>query len=156
RILRSEPPQVLIGTDAGLLRSSDLGVRWTPVKNTQRITAISSSSDESLAVIEANGELLTSEDGVNWTPIAKPVRSEDLYGIAVGPSHVLLAATTTGAFRLQDTSGSWEKVLNGSTVRTVYFAPENGEAFAVRAGVVLRSKDAGRTWTPLDMTGIDG
>ncbi len=156
RILRSEPPQVLIGTDGGLLRSSDLGVHWTGVKSTQRITAISSSSDESLAVIEANGELLTSEDGANWTPIAKPVPSENLYGIAAGPSHVLLAATTTGAFRLQDLSGQWERVLNGGTVRTVYFAPESNEAFSVRSGVVLRSKDTGRTWTPLDMTGIDG
>src|SRR5262249_51805005 len=49
----------------------------------------------------------------------------------------------------------WEHVANGATVRIVYFAP-TGEAFAVRSGVVVRSKDFGRTWTPLDMSGVDG
>ncbi len=155
KVLKTTPPQLLLGTSTGLFRSADLGVHWLPVNGVEGIGAISSSSDSNFAVVEAGGKLLGSEDGVKWTEIPMPCPPEELYQVAAGPDHILLAGTAHGAYR-REGDGAWERVANGATVRVVYFAPTTGEAFAVRSGMVLRSKDTGRTWTPLEMSGVDG
>jgi photosystem II stability/assembly factor-like uncharacterized protein len=103
--------------------------------------------------------MASQDSGRQWNPISSPASNGDLYDVAIGAKGVLLAATAKGAFRSADYGLSWSQITGGlaaGTVRTVAFDSTRLRAVAAQHGIVYQSNDAGVTWTPVDMSGLEG
>jgi photosystem II stability/assembly factor-like uncharacterized protein len=146
----------LMGTDQGMFRSEDAGLRWKTVLTGTAVTGIYSSGQR--VVADAGKTLFLSEDGgLNWDPAISPVAPGELYGIARGMDRTILAATAHGAFRSTDGGHTWAPIPQlAGTVRAIVFDPSGKAAVAIRSDAVYRSSDGGETWSALDMRGIQG
>ncbi len=150
------PKTFLLATTTGLYRSANAGTLWTPIISDSNIADIYMSRDRIIA--DAGETLFISEDQANsWTPVASPVGAGELYGIASGANRVVLAATARGAFRSSDAGRSWQRIPDLSdTVRAIAFDSEGTVAVALHDDSVYLSTDAGETWAPIDMSGMEG
>ena len=146
----------LLATASGLYRTTDAGLRWTAVIAGSNVAGIYSSNRRIVA--DAGDTLFISEDqGNTWTAVASPVRAGELYETASGAEGVVLAATARGAFRSSNAGSSWQRIADLSdTVRAVAFDASGKNAVAIHQNSVYFSSDAGSTWAPFDMTGMEG
>jgi len=150
------PKSFLLATTSGLFRSTDAGLKWTSVISGVDVAGIYAS--RSRIVADAGDTLFISDDqGSTWAPAMSPVPAGEIYGIASGTDNVVLAATARGAFRSSDAGRSWERVPQlTNTVQAIAFDAQGTTAVAIQQDIVFLSADAGATWMPLDMTGMEG
>lgn len=152
------PKSLLLGTSEGLFRTDDLGLKWLAVKPGMPIDSIH--SGHGLIVVDSDDTLLVSSDqGKTWTAYPAPGKAGEIYQLAIGANGVMLAATSVGGFRSEDSGLTWKEVGQGverGTVREVIFDSLGTTAYAIQHGVVYRSSDAGVAWSALDMTGLEG
>lgn len=152
------PKSLLLGTSDGLFRSDDLGVKWLALKAGTPIESLY--SGQGLIVANTGDALLLSSDrGKTWTEAPSPGKAGEIYQLAVGANGVLLAATSNGGFRSTDGGLTWKLASDGvagGTVRAVAFDTSGTTAVAIQHGIVYCSRDAGATWSALDMTGLEG
>jgi photosystem II stability/assembly factor-like uncharacterized protein len=149
---------LFLGTTEGLYSSRDFGDRWTAIKPAMPIDGLYAAKGQIVA--DAGQLLLLSQDeGGTWTTAPSPTRAGELYDLAIGGKGVFLAATAQGALRSTNAGQTWKFSSGGlgrGTVRCVAFARSESTAVAIQHGVVYHSGDAGVTWAPLDMKGVEG
>ncbi len=154
------------GTDAGLFRSSNLGLTWEQVKAAGLtgipVLALDAPPNGSsrLAARTSSGLFISIDGGLTWQPSLLPDNSYYLYDVALPPSRdvAILAATSRGLLRSNDEGAHWNLVTEGvpaATVDSVRFNPaQKLEAFLVQFGTVYRTVDGGETWQPFTNDGL--
>lgn len=143
----------LAATDLGLLKSEDLGERWTlsaiPGVTVVRSVFLGPGATPEL-VVKADAGLFSSKDcGEHWTEFKFPRPASEVNDIAMPPQEGMpvMVATRNGLFVSAD-GEKWSSPATGlpaSTVNSVIYGAEN-MAFAIQYGRLFISKDNGSSW----------
>jgi photosystem II stability/assembly factor-like uncharacterized protein len=160
----ADGPNLYAGT-AGLLRSTDRGTTWaqaTPPSSVGVISAIGEQGNLAMVASSYGGDsYFTSQDGGKTFQPSKYAISATISDIVVLGS-VILRADDSGVTRSIDGGVTFAKVQainnyiqEGATlacdgVQTCYANAHNAGEFD--PNVLLKSTDAGATWTPLSLT----
>lgn len=168
---------------AGLFLSEDGGDSWSlPVVRMlqncprimhTRVTCLAADPDDPQmlwAGVEIDGIFRSRDAGRTWEPVGRGLSSRDIHSLAIAASGHgrwnMLAATNNDLNLSEDQGETWQplqigKVMPWSYCRTlgqpIGRAEElllgNGDAPPGCAGLIGRSTDGGRTWTPARMPG---
>ena len=155
----TDADHLLLGTDAGLLRSRNGGRDWTSEAPTVMVGAVLSAAfdaDGVRALAATAQGVFRTEDGLAWqrSPLpreALPIRAI-LRGPATGRAY---AAAANGVWRSDDWGASWSRDGDGLPEVTVTSAvvlagpPETLWAVADRR--LWRRTEPGRTWSLADV-----
>jgi len=130
----------------GLIESTDGGVTWKTLslQGGADFHALRYRHDTVYGYNSTNGALMVSRDGASWESRATIA----LRDFAVSPSspETLLATTQTGLVSSTDGGRTWAGA-GGPPVLLLDWEPEGRLWALTAAGEVLRSADAGTTWT---------
>jgi photosystem II stability/assembly factor-like uncharacterized protein len=150
---------LLVGTDTGIYRTDDNGRQWLPARTPQGSPAIRSLvrlGPRSNAAL-TRSDVWISSDGIDYQAVASPAAGSELYGLIATEHADLLAATSYGLRRSEDSGATWQSVhgvLGDSTVSAICKHPtEPAVLFASHYGAIFTSTDDGRTWTPVTSPG---
>jgi uncharacterized protein (TIGR03437 family) len=159
------------GAEGGVWKSTDGGVVWKPLTDSQPALGIGSLAidpSNSDVIYAGTGEqnfnydaysgvgvLKTTDGGSTWTVLGSDVFDQQGIGaLAIQPGHpeVILAAADAGVYWSGDGGASWQYVLSGPATDVV-FDPTTGSAYAAVGGPfeipyagVYKSVDGGVTW----------
>ena len=102
------------------------------------------------------GVLKSTDGGNTWTPtgLKWPVsQNRVIRRLVIHPSDpkILLAATSAGLFRTADSGATWQQILPTSTY-DVEFQDNNGAIAYVTTNRIMKSTDAGASFSPLSAT----
>jgi photosystem II stability/assembly factor-like uncharacterized protein len=147
---------IFAATDIGLLKSTDLGERWSLVdlKGSTGVTALYFAPNfDGYLIARAAGALYRSVDfGDHWTEMAFPLPTEDINDVAipVDRNAALLVATRLGLYVSPDNGLKWYKDPRGlpaSTVSSVIYTGSEQQAYAVEYGQLYETGDGGNSWS---------
>jgi photosystem II stability/assembly factor-like uncharacterized protein len=141
-----------------MYRSADAAKTWKHIElpvGSQRVLKFSRLEGNRIAAITTAG-LLISGDGQQWEATAPlPDHAQLMHAISSGDA--LIAATSTGLMRSEDSGKSWQLVLNGlerSTVSAICRHPTGvGVLYAAQYNDVFESRDNGKSWTRISPAG---
>ena len=160
-LVANDDGSLLAGTTTGLYRKT--AAVWVPVKiagAVRRVQWMEASGHGKLAMVSDGHAFLSESNGKEWSACASGPEGAEFYGVSVGPSGSVLAATSHGLLRSADRCATWNLVkegLDAATVNAVLFHPTRpGEAYTSQYGRILRSLDGGEHWQPLDDRGRNG
>jgi hypothetical protein len=150
---------MLVGTKRGLWQAR--GTTLEPVNEftTGTVSALARGGDQAWAI--AGGRVVAQQDGGRWTDRASPVNGRATC-LAATPNGLLIGTTEAHLFFLLDDTlvpaESFETVDGRETWHTPWGDPAEVRSIAVdldgaiyvnvHVGGVVRSRDAGRSWTP--------
>ncbi len=143
----------VVGTHGTLLYTDDAGATWRPqpVPATANLRGIAT-QDAGAVFVAGDGVLLTSTDtGAHWTPLGDGRTNFVAIAAAQGAETALAVSDTGAVFSIE----SGKLVGRGSFAgaRAVAISPDGDSAILVGDQLIARSSDAGRTWTPLAVSG---
>jgi photosystem II stability/assembly factor-like uncharacterized protein len=158
---------LLAGTQAGLFRSLNAGVSWTPVRDAalDGLPVLSiympPRGAARVAARTPVGLFLSEDVGLTWRPVPLPDSTYYLYDLALpaDPAGPILAATSRGILQSMDNGGHWKLITDDiptATVHSVRFHPVRTlEAFLVQYGKIYQSLDGGSSWKLFPSDGLE-
>jgi photosystem II stability/assembly factor-like uncharacterized protein len=158
---------LLAGTQAGLFRSLNAGVSWTPVRDAalDGLPVLSiympPRGAARMAARTTVGLFLSEDVGLTWRPVPLPDSTYYLYDLALpaDPAGPILAATSRGILQSMDNGGHWKLITDdipAATVHSVRFHPVRTlEAFLVQYGKIYQSLDGGSSWKLFPSDGLE-
>lgn len=175
---RANPAVLYVGTGLGVAKSIDSGQTWTDQVDgikAVKTYAFSQAIDKDITWIGANGGVGRSmnftADEPDWTyPILPDQSIAHWLGVWVNAADpdIVVVAGGTSIFKTEngtDTVPTWEQatapVINGGQFKQIIADPDDSTLYAVLMddnlggdddGLVLKSEDAGSTWTDLEIT----
>lgn len=144
------------------------GTTWTPTGPTEAFStiAVNPQNDQEVFATGASGVWKTINSGITWNRVSTQRLSHD---IAIDPHNGNILYSLNGTQVLKSTNGGvdWSPIYtsNGSELLTLAIDPiisgliYVGGSDAARQAILLRSLDAGATWTqilPAEMQGTTG
>jgi photosystem II stability/assembly factor-like uncharacterized protein len=154
------PCVVAVGSRGAIFRSEDDGATWAPARSGTKLElrAAAISPNNTVLVVGEVGTVLRSTDGgKNWNQVASGTRhmlrsvsfSKEKSAMAVGDGGTILTSSDDGLHWQERKSGTW------AALRGIHFVDAR-RGFVVggddrrwiAAQVILRTDDAGATWTP--------
>ncbi len=106
---------ILIGADAGLARSQDLGRSWYSARSMKRVGALASDRKGRLfagtyirSSLEAGGVHISDDDGVTWS--AAGLGTMNIGALVADRSGAVYAGADSSLFRTVDGGGTWEMI----------------------------------------------
>lgn len=146
-----------------LYRTTDGGAQWSPVTQPplwwmQTAKAIDATT---LFVAGYGGAWLTTDGGASWKSVTP--EDEEAMGSATTPrfqraGSVWLIQYGPRVYRSNDQGASWQRVLGAApdeantALRSLWFIDAKNGFAASDGGVLLRTTDGGRQWTPSEVT----
>jgi photosystem II stability/assembly factor-like uncharacterized protein len=153
--LPSSPGRLLAAAPAGVFASDDGGNTWSslgPPPTAAPIRDLIVISPFLIAAV-AGSQLLLSRDGVIWRTAAPMPGNGTIHGVAPAGSGHLLAATSSGMMRSDDSGASWQRTgraFGASNIQAIACTPEPDHAcFAAVGGIAYQSVDGGESWQAL-------
>jgi photosystem II stability/assembly factor-like uncharacterized protein len=145
------------GTTAGIYRSLDNGISWSPVQPIIVYKFAFSTLNNKIFAASDSGFYVSSDNGNTWTVFTPnpPDNSFPHNGFCYGG--YLYTTTDTGLYRTPETATSWQRIA-----QDLYFGYSNvvnvltgyGTAvFAATAYGVFRSVDNGASWSSTSLSG---
>jgi photosystem II stability/assembly factor-like uncharacterized protein len=180
----TDPNTVYLGTAAGgVWKTTDGGQTWTPLTDSQASLAIGAVAvdpnnpttifagtgepDSSTDSYYGQGLLKSTDAGATWTLIRSPFTAgdtaPDFTAIVVQPgnSNLVLAANQAGVYRSADGGTTWAQVVNGCATALIFDTKNTSVlytgtgCYSNALGPLLKSTDAGQTWTAIEGTGAN-
>ncbi|HEX6900814.1 MAG TPA: hypothetical protein VF789_13900 [Thermoanaerobaculia bacterium] len=158
----SRPSRLYLSTaDQGVWRSDDGGSSWQLAgqglaSSVNVLTVPRTPSGTAFAGTIRNGVYKTTNAGLLWTPVRNGLpAAEQVLALAVSSAdpRYVYASLTSGIYRSGNGGASWTRAVapSGSVVESLTVHPRFPRTlFAVtRDGELFRSRDFGRTWTPI-------
>ena len=156
-----------VGEGGTILRTANAGASWQPVASgvTVALNAVTTVGATQATVGTQDGRVLRSGDaGLTWTAVSMPDTDSAVTSIAFADANVGIAAgRRTGGmivlpecrvWRTVDAGATWSRLplpacdpLNGPFVDSVAFLSTTAALAVGSGGGVLRTADAGLTWT---------
>ena len=147
-----ENRRLLIGAENGIWYSDDLGKKWMPAhmpKGQFAIRSMVATGGQSIAATTATG-MLIARYGIEYRVVRFPCPTCEIHGLVATDQGTLLAATSRGLARSENSGATWRAVpgpLDGSTISAICKHPDrSGVIFASRYGDIYGSADDGRSW----------
>jgi hypothetical protein len=150
--------RILVGTESGLWRASGGPLESVSEFTARTVTALAQSGGEAWAI--ADGRIVVQWTGDRWTDRAS-LGDQRATCLAQTPNGLMIGTTQAHLFVLDDTLEpveSFETVDGRDTWHTPWGEPADVRSIAValdgaiyvnvHVGGVVRSRDAGRSWTP--------
>lgn len=154
--------EIFIGTDAGIFRSNDDGLNWTPSSkglpkdyynlHTSRITSLLFNDLKIYAGTDGNGIYISTDNGNNWDPIndGLPEYYDYTYIPTIGDlvynGIAVFAICGNSIYRLNG-SNVWEKIQNAIPDNGVFSIAHNDSIlFALTLDALYSSGDNGNNW----------
>jgi len=149
----SDPHQLLLATDSGLLASRNGGRDWEPVASDVLVgpvfaVAFDANGQDALA---AGTRALVRRDGTRWREARTPAGAAPARLLVAGgvPGRAYLAGTT-GLHRTDDAGRSWSRAGRAfdavAVSALVVSAARSDELHALAAGRLWASGDGARSW----------
>lgn len=143
----------LVGTDAGVFRSTDVAATWQPTKVpagvSARILELATMSTNVFAGTDGSGVLVSADNGSTWIPTAGLASGKVRSLLTVGSQ--LYAGMDTGGVNVSPDGGlSWRSVSDGLPPHAQVFALAtfDGHVFAGLYTLGLyQLNPAGKSWT---------
>jgi photosystem II stability/assembly factor-like uncharacterized protein len=155
--LAASPGRVYAGIVTGIIRTSDEGATWDPVKFTglfTRLVVDPATPTTIYAAAALFGVFRSTDDGVTFPETTVGMTKKDVRALAIDPSHsaTLYAGTNGGGvFKTGDSGATWTSASTGLTSMNVFsFAIDSASPSKVYAGTssgVFRSTNGGSTWS---------
>ena len=162
--------------DGGVWKTTDGGATWSPKFDTQTSLSVGDiasnpATPTTLYVATSDafgygvpfwggtysvGVVKSTDGGTTWTPTNLTwtvAQNRTIRRLAMHPTNalILLAATSNGLYRTADGGATWAQLWATSTY-DVEFQPNNGSIVYATTTTVLKSTDAGLTFSPLGAT----
>jgi len=150
--------RMLVGTKSGLWQAWDTPLEPVNEFTTGTVSALAQSGDEAWSI--ADGRVVAQRNGGRWTDRASLVNHRATC-LAAAPNGLLIGTTEAHLFLLDDTLepvDSFETVDGRGTWHTPWGDPADVRSIAVdldgavyvnvHVGGIVRSRDAGRSWSP--------
>jgi photosystem II stability/assembly factor-like uncharacterized protein len=147
----------LVGNSAASnLRTVDGGVTWLPMSGLGGSRHVDFVSPQIGWVGTNSGTYRTTNGGSTWT--FQNDASGNIFGMDFWDANLGLAAGIgpSGIKRTVNGGQSWANVYTAGVVNDVKFMDGNVALAAASSGVLLRSTNAGLTWTPVSVPNIPG
>ena len=155
--LAASPGRVYAGVVTGIVRTSDDGATWDPVKYTGLFTRIVVDPTTPTTIYIAAalfGVFRSTDDGVNFPETTAGMTNKDVRALAIDPSHpaTLYAGTNGGGvFKTGDSGATWTSASTGLSSMNVFsLAIDPASSSKIYAGTssgVFRSSNGGGTWS---------
>jgi photosystem II stability/assembly factor-like uncharacterized protein len=176
----NNPDTIVVGTcPARLFASTDAGRSWHEGTTTivqecprimhTRVTSLMSDPDDREALwagVEIDGLHRSRDQGRTWQRVGQGLSSQDIHALAKVPRGNFLAATNNDLNLSTDGGLTWRGLGIGSSMpwnycrtlaqlagRPDHLFLGNGNAPPGTAGIVGRSTDGGKTWSPARFPG---
>ncbi len=139
----TQPGTLYVGSDAGVLESTDAGATWRiispgiPTPEVTSITVDPRNPGSAYAGLDHGGGVLKGAHG-RWHPVNQGLTNTSVQDVAADPHHlgVLYAATDGGLFKTTNDGDGWQRVLRkGHGMMAVVVAPSApATVYAVSSG----------------------
>jgi photosystem II stability/assembly factor-like uncharacterized protein len=145
-------------TSHGLAVSRDAGRNWSaippPSSESRVLDLLFAGPDGRTLFVNTEGAIFrTDNKGRTWNRTHFQNLPAQVFGMERTQDNGLLAATSRGLMRSDDKGATWKPVpgtLGESTVRAICRHPSQpGSLYASQYGAIFRSRDDGRSWTPV-------
>lgn len=151
------------GTIAGVYRSSDGGLHWTPSStglfgSSREVWSLTFLPDGSLIAATGAGVYRSTDGAAHWRAVGLGDRSVYTLATHVAGHIVLLAGADGGIFRSDDLAASWHRIFNSGAAAITSLAWPSIRPTLIVAGIspadkpLAVSHDSGATW----QTSADG
>ncbi|MGH2720268.1 MAG: hypothetical protein ACRDJO_01525 [Actinomycetota bacterium] len=142
--------RVLVASGTTLLETTDLGTLRPVAALPFEATAVGTTSDGAVYVIDRSGNLARAEPGAGSATPGGGRGPESVLGLDMAEPGVLYAASLlSGLWRSEDGGGGWTRILE-TPAHAVLAAPATADADArvllATPGGVLVSRDGGNSW----------
>ena len=140
---------IYAGTNSSaIFRSENNGDTWSILPTSPFVTSTKSMAFSSDGTLYAgsNGIIRSTNGGESWDSLLNVGSSVSYYGIALGDSGLICAATTAGFYCSTDTGATWS-LAHASTSKAMLVAPGSAIVLAdAQYGQVFRSTNRGASW----------
>lgn len=151
----------LVGDSGRLMTYNHASGQWISVSTsltTLELNRVQDRGDGTAWIVGASGYLYYGFDGgASWQTIGQ-ISQDDLYGVWFTSATEGFAVGRNGTFiRTTDGNYSWSSIeVDGLTYQNLYDIQVNGDEMVVVGDqIILRSEDAGATWTSYPYTDED-
>lgn len=143
---------IFAASSAGLYRSMDDAISWTPINNGLMGSIVLSlavnSRDELFAGTNTKGLFFSGDSGANWSQTALTAGTILSVGVSAD-NHVYVGYLGAGMYYSTDGGFSWASPASGFSPTIVYDYAINSDGYVFASGYgegVLRSTDKGANW----------
>lgn len=145
--------RIFAASGGRIIASDDDGKTWNDQSFTSSAGSIHAliTGDDDMLILGAgaDGAYTSSDDGQTWIQRLKDVYVSGLaYDPASGDIFAVVEGPQQGVHRSNDNGRTWTQVYGGEGFSMIAIDPVNGLAFAGSGRALIRSADAGATWTP--------
>lgn len=153
-ILPESDDHVLVGTNAGVFRTTDGGTSWKQISPEITPTIfiyalVKSSSGALYAGTFGEGIYWSTNGGASWSARSSGLGNLFVKGMSVAPDGMLYTATNGGVFRSGDDGASWSAASGGFSATffaNAVVAMQGGAVVIGTKGGIYRSTDGGGSW----------
>ena len=159
------PGTLIAGTDRGMYKSVNNGIKWAKVNQTPisiQSLVMSPASPGTFMAGTDKGIYLSTDSGITWTQIAQEsLGEENVKMLLFHPEvpNIIYAGTDRGIYLSTDAGNSWNERGKVSkmevTVHALEVQPDNPNIiYAGTENGIHKSRDAGATWEPIGQAGL--
>jgi photosystem II stability/assembly factor-like uncharacterized protein len=144
-----ELDNVYIGTQAGILFTSNSGASWKYVDSaigtpTNLVRGLAHSRAGAIFAATEHGLDISTDHGAHWNKVSGDPGTVFMDAVIIGPNDEILASQNTGViYRSNNAGATWKPIGFGAGLRA---AGPTGTLYRVSQGL-FRSIDTGKTWT---------
>lgn len=154
RIARDSRGQLYDAATDGLHRSMDSGKTWTRLQAGSpdgRFYGVAVTGDDTiLASNVPDGVLRSSDDGKSWAQANGGLTAIPINGLCVRRDGGIVAAADEGVYVSSGGCTAWDRLVTRQRVQNIIAVAADGDLglyAGTLSGHILRSSDAGATWT---------
>ncbi len=140
-----------IGTEVGIMLSTDWGVTWESISNglpSNKVLSIAVADTDLYATSFSDGVYASTDNGANWTYAANGIVGPDITAISGEGSNVYAVFSYDSVFSSTDDGNTWVADTGLTGTGYIWGVTVIGtEVYVPTEGGIFTSSDSGKTWS---------